>query len=131
MKTQKGFTLMELLVVIGIIGILLAFVTVSFSRAQRQSRDTRRKQDLSAIQNAMEQYYSVNSFQYPVCGCTDSSATSCCTALNVATYFPNGSAPVDPLNVAPNRYVYASTATGYTVTATMELGGTKVVYSLQ
>lgn len=51
---KKGFTLIELLVVISIIGILAALVTVSFSSAQKQARDTKRKSDLRQYQNSLE-----------------------------------------------------------------------------
>ncbi|EKD53171.1 MAG: hypothetical protein ACD_61C00122G0004 [uncultured bacterium] len=65
---NKGFTLLELLVVIGIIGVLVALATVAYSTAQQSSRNARRKQDLVAVQNALEQYYSDNSFKYPTDG---------------------------------------------------------------
>jgi len=55
---KKGFTLLEMLVVIGIISILVTIAAASYSTAMKKSRDTRRKSDMSAIQNAMEQYYS-------------------------------------------------------------------------
>ena len=123
MKTKNGFTLLELLVVIGIIGILLSLITVGFSGAQKQSRDSRRRQDLAAIQNAMEQYYSENSFVYPACGCTDA-AVSCCDAID--SYFTGSAAPVDPLSTS--HYVYAGSASTYTVTATLEKTGAGTIF---
>lgn len=65
---NKGFTLLELLVVIGIIGVLVALATVAYSTAQVGGRNARRKQDLVAIQNALEQYYSEHGFMYPADG---------------------------------------------------------------
>lgn len=55
-KTQKGFTLIEILVVIGIIGVLTGLVTVNLQDARSRARDTQRKADLKAIQEALELY---------------------------------------------------------------------------
>jgi prepilin-type N-terminal cleavage/methylation domain-containing protein len=117
MKTKRGFTLLELLVVIGIIAILLGFAAVSFAAAQKKARDARRREDLKSIQNALEQYYAENSFVYPV-DCSDAS-----------TYISGGSWPQDP--VAGSSYTEACAAASYTVTATLEQGGTFSVSNLQ
>jgi prepilin-type N-terminal cleavage/methylation domain-containing protein len=58
--TRKGFTLLELLVVISIIGILVALGAVAFSTAQKKGRDAKRRGDMKAVQNAFEQYYAQN-----------------------------------------------------------------------
>ncbi len=57
----RGFTLLELLVVISIIGILVAMGAVAYSNAQKKGRDAKRVGDMKAIQSAFEQYYAVNS----------------------------------------------------------------------
>ena len=62
---KKAFTLLELLVVIGIIGILISLGIASYSTAQRKARDAKRKSDLQSIQHAFEQYYSICGYQYP------------------------------------------------------------------
>lgn len=64
-KLNRAFTLLEILVVIGIIGILIGLGAVSYSTAQKKARDAKRKSDLKTIQNAMEQCYSINTYQYP------------------------------------------------------------------
>jgi len=63
--TKPAFSLLEMLVVIGIVGILVSIGFVSYSTAQKKARDAKRKQDLKAIQNSFEQYYSICNFKYP------------------------------------------------------------------
>ncbi len=65
MNKRSGFTLLELLIVIAIIGILASLAAVSYSSAQRRARDSQRQADLKAIQNALEQYYADNDGNYP------------------------------------------------------------------
>lgn len=62
---QSAFTLLELLVVIGIISILVSLGAISYSTAQKKARDAKRKSDVKAIQSSLEQYYSVCGYQYP------------------------------------------------------------------
>ncbi len=64
-KHQSGFTLLELLVVIGIIAVLAVIGISSYSTAQKKSRDAKRRSDLKTIQTALEQYYSICGFRYP------------------------------------------------------------------
>lgn len=61
MKTQlpntnssKGFTLVELLVVISILAILGVIGMTIFSGTQKGARDAKRKEDIVALSNAME-----------------------------------------------------------------------------
>ena len=58
MKTKKAFSLLELLVTVGIISILLAIGLTSYSTVQKKSRDAKRRGDLKTLQQAQEQYYS-------------------------------------------------------------------------
>ena len=54
---RKGFTLVELLVVIVIIGILATLATVALGSARLKARDARRISDIKQIQTALELYY--------------------------------------------------------------------------
>ena len=67
MKRKKGFTLIELMVVISIIGILATIIIVTFVNAAAKSRDSKRKTDLNAISSALEMYFYDNKF-YPIGG---------------------------------------------------------------
>lgn len=64
LNKQQGFTIIELLVVIVIIGILVALLLPNLFSAQQRARDTERKNDLKTIQQQLEAYYSDNNF-YP------------------------------------------------------------------
>ena len=55
MRSQKSFTLIELLIVIGILAVLVAAIVVVLNPAQllAQARDGKRQQDLSALNQAL------------------------------------------------------------------------------
>ena len=61
---SKGFTIVELLIVIVVIGILATLVIVTFTGIQQKARDSKRKTDIGAVQAALESYYSSNN-TYP------------------------------------------------------------------
>ncbi len=56
LKNNFGFTLVELLVAVSIIGILSAVIAVNSIDSGKQSRDTDRQADLRAMQSAIELY---------------------------------------------------------------------------
>ncbi|MEK7465164.1 MAG: type II secretion system protein [Patescibacteria group bacterium] len=64
MKKNSGFTLIEMLVVVAIIGLLSSVVLVGIGPARSRARDARRIADIRQIQNGLEAYHS-SSNRYP------------------------------------------------------------------
>lgn len=68
-QNKKGFTLIEMLIVVAIIGLLASVVVLGLGGARERSRDAKRAADIKQIQNGLEAAYS-NPTGYP----TDPSA---------------------------------------------------------
>jgi len=79
---KKGFTLVELLVVITILAILSNIGLNTFTSAQKKSRDAKRKAHLKQLSDAFEAYYN-DQGQYPestdgnISGCGDDAQQEC------------------------------------------------------
>ena len=54
---RRGYTIIELLIVVAIIGLLITLGTYAWNSSGQRSRDSVRKSDLSRIQNALQQFY--------------------------------------------------------------------------
>lgn len=63
-RKQQGFTIVELLIVIIVIGILATLVLVTFSGIQQSARNTQRQTDIKAVASHLETYNAKNAF-YP------------------------------------------------------------------
>lgn len=74
---RRGFTLIELMIVIVILGILMGTILPRLTGAQSRARDTARIADLNNISQALE-VYSSDTGQYPDAACTGSAAGGTC-----------------------------------------------------
>jgi prepilin-type N-terminal cleavage/methylation domain-containing protein len=89
-STKKGFTLVELMIVVAIIAVLSVIGVTVFSGIQKDSRDARRRADIDAIASAMEANYGkTTAGQYNAMA---------------ATFFASNAIPSDPTStsVAPD-----------------------------
>ncbi|MDD5251066.1 MAG: prepilin-type N-terminal cleavage/methylation domain-containing protein [Patescibacteria group bacterium] len=57
---RAGFTLIEIMTVVAIIGLLSTIGTVSYESARRSSRDTKRVSDVKALREGVEMYFETN-----------------------------------------------------------------------
>jgi prepilin-type N-terminal cleavage/methylation domain-containing protein len=64
---NRGFTIVELLIVIIVIGILATLVITTYNGIQAGARDTKRKTDINAVQGQVEAYNTQNG-KYPTSG---------------------------------------------------------------
>jgi len=114
-----GFTLIELLVVISIIGILASLTLVSYTGAQKQTRDTQRRSDLNQYRNALESYAASNEGVYPVASA--GAVTNICGTGKALEKFI-ASCPSDPLG-GTYVYNYWSDGADFTLWGGLETGG--------
>src|SRR3989344_7871323 len=139
---HKGFTLIEVLVVIGILGILatVALVAINPAEAQKKARDTQRLKDMATLQSVIEQYLADNpgannvlitggnkdsSGGIKVCGTTNWLGADLCPYLNVVPTDPsNRSTSVTNATGVPAAanayYYYRPAAGGYKICAYLE-----------
>lgn len=138
-RKQSGFTIVELLIVIVVIGILAALVVTTFSGIQRKARNTERETDVKAIHGQLEAYFAQNNSYPAMAELNDATFRSnSLKGLDAeALKDPKGTAQTVAATASATSYGYAPTndagaacttaandCTKYTLTANLEGGGT-------
>jgi prepilin-type N-terminal cleavage/methylation domain-containing protein len=117
---RSGFTLIEVLIVISIIGVLSSLTLLGLGSFRASGRDVKRVTDVRQITNALELYYAKTG-AYPA------------TATWETQILKSGggvldSLPKDPTNTAPYVYEYGACGiSGYVVKTTLEEANKKVL----
>ena len=108
-KKEKGFTIIEVVLVLAIAGLIFLMVFLALPALQRNQRDTQRKNDLSRLQTAVTSYTSNNRGSLP---------TAAAWGTLVNNYLSNGAAGSDSFqdpagaNTTTPSATYILTASG-------------------
>jgi len=118
-KFSTGFTIIELLVVLAIIGMLASIISVAMSGIQAKSRDTRRLEDLREFQKALSLYY-VDNNEFPATASPITLGGS--DAITTALVSANAISGFEGDPVSPTfDYIYEITnGAAYTITFCLE-----------
>lgn len=106
MKTsfsQRGFTLVELLVVVAIISLLSSVVLASLQSARERAQDARRMADMKQLRIALEFYYDINK-QYPADPSNTRVSSLTGATNNILPYIEP--IPTDPTYTGSSGYRY-------------------------
>ena len=118
---SRGFTLVELLVVIALIGILATLLLLQLNTARAKARDVQRITAVTQIRQAVELFYNdCGSYPVDVYG----TAIDCGATAGVGHFMSSGKVPVDPNSTTTStiNYYYGrgTTASQYQVSAELE-----------
>ncbi len=108
---QKGFSLIELLVVATVIIVITTIGLVSFTTAGKGARDGKRKADLEAVRQALV-LYKADGNTYPSGTSGNNANYTTMTATLVSGGYLSNPKPDDPKNTAPYQYTYYAPAAG-------------------
>jgi prepilin-type N-terminal cleavage/methylation domain-containing protein len=145
----KGFTIIELIVVIATIAVLASIVFSNVNKYVGKARDLKRKADITQLQKALEMHYEkYGSYTMPENCDTDNTWTGCNNdatgdwgpGSDLRDLVTNGfirSLPKDPINNSTYNYLYEVGNDGeyglpagqsYYFCATLEAGGSYCVF---
>lgn len=132
MNKQRGFTIVELLLVIVVIAILSAIVIVAYNGVQLRARQAKAQSDISNVQKLVETHKAFNG-TYPVTAANlnpDWATTTARTDANCAggtqtadwvpgltSSLPQSDGTAMGVGDYPGCYIYASDGTNYVISA--------------
>lgn len=128
MKFQRGFTLIELMIVVAIIAILAGILIPNFTHARAQAQTAACESNLRQIATAMELFYADNQ-RYPA---TASVIGGTGNAFDNGTTVYLNNTPQDPAaNPVSTNYTFTSSNTGGQPSYVIKCPGTHDPSTLQ
>lgn len=118
LDNERGFTLIELMIVVAIIAILAGILIPNFVNARSQAQTAACESNLRSIATALELYYADNQI-YP---------TATAAAVAPALLTANG---VPYLNNTPRDPAAQNSTATYSLTTTQASGGNPAGYTIQ
>lgn len=137
-QSQCGFTTIELVLILVVIGILAALVINTRAGVQQKERNGERQRDIKELRDGLEGYFAQNN-RYPTFNDLNSDSWRQANLKSIeSNVFRDPSSDNDNLTDKPAKHSYAYTVTSasgtacdddktpctqYTLTATLEGGG--------
>lgn len=119
-ESKRGFTIIEVVLVLAIAGLIFLMVFLALPALQRGQRDTQRKDDLSRIATQINNYQSSNRGRIPA---TTGSTTIVSSGTGFVTKYLGGTGAT-----AGSEYLDPTTGTGYAFTLTTNPPGQGQIY---
>ena len=112
-RKQQGFTIVELLIVIIVIGILATLVLVTFTGIQQSARNTQRTTDIKAVASHLETYNAKNGYYPTLANMNDDAFITSLNGLDKeSTKDPNGDTYDFASTATATQYAYVPTPSG-------------------
>lgn len=121
LKSQpKGFTIIEVLIVLAIAGLILLIIFLAVPALQRNSRNTQRKNDAAGVLGIINEYANNNGGTLPAVVCQAGNTVtvgggSCATPTSPATVQVSGQFTAASTNIAPLPATIPTAATANTL----------------
>lgn len=107
-RKEQGFTIVELLIVIVVIGILALLVITTFTGIQQKARNTERTTDVTAIASHLEAYNAINGYYPTLANMNDATfRTDNLKGLDVAAFADPKAPTVQTLSATAGANVYS------------------------
>lgn len=125
MNKKSGYTLIEMLMVVAIIGMLASSILIGLGSSRAKARDTRRITDLKNVQTVLELYYSKYNSYPKMAEAIGTDETLTWTELsNILISKETGlnanKIPGDPLKSSGWTYYYGTNGQSYVLGAKLE-----------